>query len=364
MDGQGAMAPPDIPQPRENPELMGHEAAERLLARAYEGGRLGHAWMISGPRGIGKATLAHRLARFLLAEEAEGGRLRTAQDRLHLAPNRPTFHRAAAGTHADLFTLERSYDEKTDKLRNEIVVADARRLIRFFGHTAGEGGWRVAVVDSADELNRNAANALLKVLEEPPSQALILLVAHAPGRVPPTVRSRCRKLKLRPLDEATISGLLARHHPDLGTDERRALARLAEGSAGRALMLAAEGALDLYRDLVTLLEGLPRLDVPAVHAFADRLSRAEAGPLWRTLTGLLDGWLAHLIRGAAGAPAPEVLAGEGALMERLAEAGGLDQWIEVWEKIARLIASADNVNLDRKQVLIAAFTSLERVGRG
>ena len=363
MNEATGAASPDIPEPRENPELVGHEASERLLAEALAKGRLGHAWMITGPRGIGKATLAYRLARATLARAPAGGASGAVPDNLYLAPDDPVFRRVAAGGHADLLTVERSIDEKSKRLRTEIVVGDVRRLTVFFGLTAGEGGWRVAVVDSADELNRNAANALLKVLEEPPDRSLIVLVAHAPGRVARTVHSRCRKLALKPLDEAAVSRLLARHRPDLDGRERRALARLSEGSPGRALTLAAEGGLDLYRELLALLEGLPRLDVPTLHLLCERLARPRAEPAYRTLTGLLERWLTRLARATAGAPLPEAAPGEAACLERLAKGGGLDQWIEVWEKVTRLVASADSVNLDRKQVLLNAFTSLERVGR-
>ncbi len=353
----------EIPEPRGNPDLVGHEAAEGLLVEAMAGGRLGHAWMITGPRGIGKATLAFRLARAALALAPSAGAAPTAPDNLYLAPDHPLFRRVAAGGHADLLTVERSIDEKTKRLRSEIVIADVRRLIAFFGLTAGEGGWRVAVIDSADELNRHAANALLKVLEEPPERSLIVLLAHAPGRVPPTIHSRCRKLKLKPLDEAVVGRLLARYCPDLGEEEREALARLAEGSAGRALMLAAQGGLELYRELLGLLDGLPRLDVPALHSLCERLARPQAEADWRTLTALLELWLARVARAAAGAPGPEAVPGEAASLQRLAKAGDLDQWIEVWDKIVRFVASADSAKLDRKQVLLNAFTSLERVGR-
>jgi DNA polymerase-3 subunit delta' len=271
------------PAPRENPELVGHEAAERRLLEAWGRGRLGHAWMITGPRGVGKATLAFRLARALLATDGMVGGAAPAS--LYLAPDHPTFRRVAAASHAGLMVVERTIDPKKkdldprkNKLRSEIVISDVRRLIDFLHLAAGEGGWRVAVIDSADELNRNAANALLKVLEEPPERALLLLVAHAPGRVPATLRSRCRKLELRPLEAAAIAELLARHFKDLDEGERLALARLAEGSAGRAFGLAAAGGLELYGEMITLLEGLPRLEVPALHAFAERLARPNAEP--------------------------------------------------------------------------------------
>jgi DNA polymerase-3 subunit delta' len=353
--GEGPM----LPAPRESDKLIGHEGAERLLLDAWKAGRLGHAWMIAGPRGVGKATLAYRMARFLFAAEGD----KSPPETLYVAPEHPVFQLVAASGHADLMTVERSINPKNNRLRTEIVVDDVRRLGEFFALTPIYGGWRVAIVDCADELNRNAANALLKVLEEPPSRSLLLLVAHVPGRLLPTIRSRCAKLVLGTLEEARVAELVGGHWPELDADARLALARLADGSAGRAFDLAAGGGLDLYRDMVALLDALPALDTAAVHAFCDRLASAAAEPAYRTVTLLLERWLVGLVRAAAGAPAAEVLRGEGAAMARLAAAGNLDRWIEVWEKTTRLIASADSVNLDRKQVLLSAFTSLQRAGR-
>src|SRR5271165_3045369 len=174
------------PEPRANPLLLGHEAAEATLAAALHSGRLHHAWLLTGPAGIGKATLAFRFARRLLAGHGGEG--------LQLDSTHPVFRRVAVGAHADLLTVERAFDPKRKRQRTEIVVDDVRRIGGFLHLTPAEGGWRVVVVDGADELNRNAANALLKVLEEPPPRALLLLTAAAPGRLPATIRSRTRRL--------------------------------------------------------------------------------------------------------------------------------------------------------------------------
>ena len=193
-----------IPHPRENPQLLGHENAERELIEATGSGRLAHAWLLTGPRGIGKATLAYRFARYLLS--AAGGIDlfgNESANSLYVAPDSDVFRRLATGSHGEVMTIERSPDPKTRKLRNAIVVGDIRRLQGFFGLTASEGGWRIAIIDSADEMNRNAANALLKILEEPPKRGILLLTAHAPGRLAPTIRSRCRRIALRPLAAAS-----------------------------------------------------------------------------------------------------------------------------------------------------------------
>jgi len=345
--------PDDTPwtAPRANPELWGHETAERILLDAYRLGRPGQAWLITGPRGIGKATLAYRYARYVLA----GGGANMALD-----PESGLFQRVSSGGHADFRTVERGWDEEKGRRRHEIAVADVRDMGNFMHLTPAEGGWRVLVIDAAEDMNRNAANAVLKVLEEPPSRAMILLISHAPGRLLATIRSRCLRLALRPLSEDVLGEIVGRSFPELGPEDLAALSRLSEGSAGRALELAAEGGLTLYRDMLALLESLPRLDGVGLHALGDRLARPAADAAYRTTSEVLVWWLRRLIRRAAtGEEGPEVVSGEGALLDRLANIQSLEHWIEVWEKVSRLFARADGSNLGRKQVVLNAFLTLE-----
>lgn len=354
--------------PRRNPVLIGHGAAEQALAQAARGGRLPHAIILGGPRGIGKATLAFRFARWLLAgsdqpaEPALFGSPAPGSD-LALDPEHPVARRISAGGHADLLTVERGVDPKRRKLRDEIVVDDVRAVANFLRLTPAEGGWRVVVVDSADEMNRNAANALLKVLEEPPRQALLLLVCHAPGRLLPTIRSRCRKLYLQPLAEDEVVPLLHQHRPDVPAAEAQDLAQLADGSIGRAIDLADAGGLALYRSLVERLAGLPQLDIAALHRLAESVTGADAEEAYRTLTELLLDFLARLVVGAAEGRTRNVLAGEAALLDRLGKVTRLDRWIEVWENLRALFGRAEAVNLDRKQVLLDAFFTLQAAAR-
>ncbi|MFO1059289.1 MAG: DNA polymerase III subunit delta' [Dongiaceae bacterium] len=355
--------------PRANPELIGHAAAERALADAYASGRLAHAWLIAGPRGIGKATLAFRFARWLLAGGAAGegpglfGAPAPSSD-LAVPAEDPVFRLVASGGHPDLLTVERSVDEKSERLRTEITVADVRAVGGFLRLTPAMGGWRIVVVDGADEMNRNAANALLKLLEEPPGRSLLLLVCHAPGQLLPTIRSRCRRLDLPPLGEEDLARLLAARCPALDAEDRALLVRLAEGSIGRALDLAAEGGAELQRIIGGMLAALPRSDTAALHALGDRMGRSGGEALFRTATVLLQGWLARLIRLGAAAPLPEVAPGEAAAMRRLLAAGSLDQWLSLWEKTQRLVAQTDAVNLDRKHVWLTLLLDIEAVARG
>jgi DNA polymerase-3 subunit delta' len=358
----------NAPDPRDNSELIGHGGAERAFLDAWNSGRLAHAWLLTGPKGIGKATMAYRIARFVLAGGGEGGGLfGGAPESLALPAEHPVCRRISASGHADLKVVERGYsDEKKSKLRTEIVIEDVRGIGGFMALTPAEGGWRVVIIDAADEMNRNAANAVLKVLEEPPRNALMLLVSHSPGRLLPTIRSRCRRLALNPLPEATVTDLLARYRMDLPGDDVIALARLGEGSIGKGLALAAEGGLDLYRELMVMLSALPRLDVTALHAFGDRVARVEADAAWRTVTELTGWWLARLIRagGREGRGMAEVVPGEAAIMSRLLASASLERWLELWEKVTALFARTDAVNLDRKQALITAFLAIERLSKG
>ncbi|MBV9239343.1 MAG: DNA polymerase III subunit delta', partial [Xanthobacteraceae bacterium] len=188
----------EAPHPRDAFALHGHAEAEHDMLQAYRGGRMPHAWLIGGSPGIGKATLAYRMARFVLAHPDPTAPDVQAAQTLAVAPEHPVARRITAQAHSDLLALERTVGDN-GKLRTEIAVADVRRTIAFYGSTAGEGGWRICIVDSVDELNRFGTNALLKILEEPPARSLLFLLSHAPGQVLPTIRSRCRRLLLRPL---------------------------------------------------------------------------------------------------------------------------------------------------------------------
>ena len=194
----------EIRLPRETAVLFGHTEVEQALLASYKSGRVPHAWLIGGPPGIGKATLAYRFARFVLAHPDPTAPEVQSAISLALDLENPVARRVAAQAQGDLLVLERVVNEQTGKLYTVIRVDDVRRTVSFFGSTAGEGGWRIAIVDAVDDLQREGANALLKVLEEPPERAILLLVSHAPGRELPTIRSRCRRLLLRPLSEADV----------------------------------------------------------------------------------------------------------------------------------------------------------------
>jgi DNA polymerase-3 subunit delta' len=267
---------------------------------------------------------------------------------LTVAPESGVFRRVAAGGHADLLTVERAFDLRRKRLRSEIVVDDVREIATFLHLTAAEGGWRVVIVDGADAMNRNAANALLKILEEPPRRALLLLVAHSPGRLLPTIRSRCRQMKLSPLPTATVRALLGRYCPDLDDAAAAAITDLAEGSIGRALELTASGGVELYQTIVALLARRPAIDPLALHAFADKLARVDAEGSYRAVEELLRQHLGRQAVTAARAGRREAAA----------------RWARIRDDIGDEFARTDGLNLDRKQTILSAFFAIEQAASG
>jgi DNA polymerase III subunit delta' len=359
--------PYDWPPPWRSERLLGHEAAEKTMLAAHASGRLHHAWLMAGPRGIGKATLAWRFARFLLCGQQQGGLFGGGPaEGLDVSADAPGRSLVDARSHPDLFHLRRTLNPDTGRMRAEIAVDDVRELSAFMHMTPAMGQWRVAIVDSADEMNRNSANAVLKILEEPPLNAVLLIVSHAPGRLLPTIRSRCRRLAMPPLADDIVMRLLGDYAPEVKEQERLALARLAEGSIGRALELAGAGSLELYSEMVSVLATLPELDMARLHGFAERFARRgeEANAAWRSLNYLFDGWLKGLARQSAlGGEAAPVVPAERGLQARLLAAASLDRWIVAWEKAAELLSGADRVNLDRKQTVLGSFLVLQSAMR-
>ncbi len=351
-------------------DLSGHEAGERMFLEAYNSDRLHHAWLITGPRGIGKASLAHKMARFLFHHPPEAdtgpGLFGDVQERaisLDTDQQSRINRIITAGSHGDLVIIQRQPHEKTGKMKAEIAVDDVRKLQGFFTKTSTEGGWRIAIIDSADEMNRNAANAVLKVLEEPPQNALLILLAHAPGKLLPTITSRCRQLKLGPLDLQTVSSILLRHYPDLSADEISGYAILSNGSPGYAIRLVENQGLELYIQLLEILASLPKLDVPLAHKIADSLQLKAAEQKYILFGELLTGFINRMIRhvasmeAEAGSPVKAVLSGELELMTQLGQRLPLDQWAGLWEKITRKMG---RINLDRKQVILNILNLLSQ----
>ena len=346
--------------PRETMELVGHGRAEQVLLDAVRSGRLHHAWLLTGPEGIGKATLAYRFARFLLAGAPEDTLV--PQHDLAVAPSLPAVRQIAAQAHPGLLVIHRAYDPQKKRAPASITVDEVRRLKDFLALTADEGAWRVVIVDRADEMNPNAANALLKSLEEPPAQTVFLLVSAEPGRLLRTIRSRTRRLDLSPLSTADLeralaAPLAAAGEAAIAQGEIETLTTLAGGSVRKALVLKCGDGLALYERLLKLL-GAARPG-PEVLKLADSAGAGDASFL--TLLDLLEGLMRRLARHAA--TSSGALGGEARLAKRLADADQLASWAGLWDTIGRVRSDALTLQLDRRALLLDLLTRLTESGR-
>lgn len=341
----------ELQHPREQMNLFGHRDAAASLARAARSGQLHHAWLISGPKGVGKATLAWRFARALL----EHGK-QACPDDLSCNPDSIPVRQVVGLTHPDLALLRRPWDTDKKRFKTELVVDEVRKLHGFFSRHASFGGPKIAIVDCMDDMNTQSQNALLKILEEPPKGAILLLIAHAPGRLLPTIRSRCRLLALRKLADDDMTAALA--HLGLTQPAERDLVRaLADGAPGFAAFLSSVGAAPLYLDLLSLMAQMPRLNMSTQLALAERLARQppETGiELFTTLMTLL---LQRLVRSSSdGAMSLDQERRTFEIMRHCLPDG---DWVDLWSSIRDLYVRADALNLDKKQFVLNAFYSIE-----
>lgn len=357
--------PEGFPLPRANPDLLGHEAVESALLADHQGGRLPHAMIFAGPSGIGKATAAFRFARFLFNEgnpDGAGAGLfgdAAPPTSFYVDPHLPVFRQVVSGGHPDLLTIERAFDEKRGRYKTEIAVDDIRRIAPFLRMTAAMGGWRVVVIDDGDALNRNGQNALLKILEEPPSNALLILVTSRPGGLLPTIRSRCRVVNFQPLPESDVMALLRRALPQENETTLRILSRMSEGSMGRALQLAQEGGVGLYESLLEMLEPLPQVQPLRLHALAERLGQNGAEQSYRTTMQLLLWWLERMARyQARNSLPPEIMSGESTIMAKLAKCYSPENWLDLWEKLSHIFTRSEEASLDRRLTVMGMFEAL------
>ncbi len=347
----------DWPAPEAQTEWVGPPAAETALLDAYRGGRMHHAWLLGGPKGIGKATLAYRFARFALAHPNPAAPDVAVATNLAIDDTSPTFRRVAGRAHPNLLALERPWDERNKRFKTELTVEEVRRTVGFFGSTGGDGGWRIAIVDAADDMNASAANALLKVLEEPPPRSLFLVLSHTPGRLLPTIRSRCQRLDVAPLSRAAIVSALGNNPAVADDPDDVALAAdLAEGSLRRAILQLSENGIETYRAFARFAADPDGAGPSAMHALADSVSGRGANDAYFGFLDTVRAWLARRVRGED-EPAPDVQPGPAVRGVPLA------RWAEVWEKVRQSSTEAEGLNLDRKQVVLSILMSLARAAR-
>lgn len=333
-----------FPHPREATHLVGHHDAQAAILEGLRQGKLHHAWLIGGPEGIGKATFAYMVAKQLLG--LKGGPA-PAGDRLDVDPARQASRLVSNLAHPDLVVLRRQPATDKKAAATMIAVETVRRALDVFASTPSDGGWRVCVVDSADDLNASAANALLKVLEEPPARAIFLIIAHQPGRVLPTIRSRCRNLTLRPLAETEIAAVLDGLDVDADSATIGQAIALADGSARRAISRLDPETAALIGRTRGLLARLPDVDIPGVLAMSDQLAGRAAEADFAVFMETVEDWVRHVLHAnlAAGA-------------HRLAPLA------EVWDKTARAVRETDALNLDRRPLVLSIFQDLsEAVSR-
>ena len=349
-----------LPHPCETELLFGHDAACAQVLEAFNGDRMHHAWMLTGPNGIGKASLAYHIARFLLAAEPAGDSLFGASPpatSLFVPADLPVARRIRAGSEPGLFVLRRPVDEKTGKLKTVIPVHTVRELRRFFSLSAGGNGRRVVIVDCIDEMNANAANALLKVLEEPPQDAVLLLVTHQPSRILPTIRSRCRTLACAPLSPEDLQRAFAQALPEQAFDP--GLTALAAGSVGQAAELSLTHGTDTYGAIVSLCHGLPQLDRNALLKLANSTGRATDGKL-EQLLDLLDLFLARLARAGVSAPGQEAARGEAEVFARLCPGPAAARiWADAQLELSQRARQGKTANLDPSSLILDMGLKIE-----
>lgn len=334
---------PGCSHPRATYDLIGHQAAETRFIEAQTSGRLHHAWLITGPQGVGKATLAYRMIRSILGGKSQ---LTTS---LNIPQSDSVAQRIESLGHGDFHLLRRPYDYKTKKLRAEIPVAEARALRDFFAHKPAEGGWRVCLVDSMDAMNRNAENAILKTLEEPPNRAIIILLSAVPGRLLPTIRSRCMHLPLRDVPASEIAPWLRGRtsEPDTIID---AAVQLCRGGPGKAVALVqnADSVLKpLSRFLASLAQGDARLDQMLSNSLSLKGSEAARTLFLDCLQDILKAQAVFSETGEwAGAFKP------------LPIQKSPETWIAQWERIRHLQQRESALNMDKKTVMYDALSGI------
>ena len=313
-----------IDPPSANRLLVGHSQPVEVFLSALHTDRLHHAWLLQGPAGIGKATTAFALARTLL-RPGDGAVLDAATDR-----------QIASGAHPQLLHLTRPPADRGG-FKTQTTVEEIRRLNHFFQTTAAVG-WRVAIIDPVDDLNRNAANALLKILEEPPARAVFLLVNHSPGRLLPTIRSRCRLLPFAPLDLDKVADAMQGALPEAGMAEIAEAARRSEGSVRTGLAVLQNGGLEIAEAVASLMRPADP-DWKAVQALTDSLAQ-------RGKETAFEFMLHCLFRETAVRAEAELSAGRAAHAERLAAL-----WLDEQARLREAAA----YNLDRKQMVLTFF---------
>ncbi len=335
-------SPIGLHDPRRHEQLIGHQDAVQHLESAFQSQRPAHGWLITGPEGIGKATLIYHMARRLLSQQPSDAALPAP-----IPADAPVARRIAESAHADLRVIE------PESKGSAITVDQIRSLHQFIRLTAAESGWRIIIIDPAETMNVNAANALLKLLEEPPPQALIFLISHAPGRLLPTIRSRCRVLAVKPLEEQAFHRILSQALLEIPDNVHSALFHLSSGSPGLAIQLHEVDGQALYEQLLRLFEQYPALDYRAILALGDTATSKQNPTAWSVLQRLFQRLLHQIILTASTGSATPLHELESQIVHRLTTAQPLDFWLELWDEMHSQFEQDAIFNLDRRQLLVS-----------
>lgn len=356
------------PEPRAQHLLIGHADIEQKLLDLFQGGRHPHAIIFAGPQGIGKATMAFRLARYLLksAEEEYNNALSgpsmfgdepiIAKD-LNVDSKDQVFSKVASAGHPDLLTIERLYDEKKDRRKTEVSVDEIRRIAPFMRKTpAIDGGWRIVIVDDADTMNRNSQNSILKILEEPPEKSLLILVTHRPGALLPTIFSRSSLINFYPLDNQLLIDFLSRVNPRLDKEEKELVIGMAEGSLGRAVEYADDKNMDVIKLTSELLGVWPKLDWVKIQYFSETMGKGATPEAQRVFQDYLLWVCSTLLKAkAAGLPIPNTLKTFSAIGQQVSLAG----WLQICDTLKEHFTGIHTGNLDKRFAVMGAFTIFE-----
>lgn len=364
----------ELPPPRMQMDCFGHDDIERQLLELFNAGRMPHGLVFAGPKGIGKATLAYRLARFLLkhgkASAVDAGpslfgdplpEEKIIHETLSVHVDDQSARLIASGGHPDLLSIERAVDEKTGVQKEGISVDDARKVTPFLRMTASMGGWRVVILDDADTMNRSSQNAILKILEEPPENTVLILIAHRPGALIPTIRSRTRFFEIKPLDDSVMARLLTIVKPDLRSDECDMLCSIANGSIGQALALMDDDGLKAMDRLVAILQNWPDLDWKDIHHAADYFGQKGQESAQQSFQDILMWIVRTMVKARASG-----IKGEGGLPRtlstpvfgRILRHYNVEQWVGIYDSLQSHFATVKYGTLDRRYAAFGAFSIL------
>lgn len=353
----------DVPHPRETYDLIGQNEAQAEFVAAFKSGKLPHAWLLTGSQGVGKATLAYRIARAMLSEKTKSANFE-GDDPLYVNPADSTSHLIENQSHPNLLVLRRSWDEKKKRLMTVLSVDEVRQLHHFYGMSAGFDGWRITIIDTVDDMNVAAANALLKVLEEPPKRSLLILLANQLGKVLPTIRSRCRMLRLAKLKASQVEIILAKQSANgLSRADTDLIVRLSDGSAGYALRLASLNGARIYHQMLQILATCPRIDAQKLATLTKGVTGVQNQEQFQLFFDLLIGFIERVVHlgaqqnGAGGSP---VFSQEEVRTATHLLQLPLERLIEVWERLRQIGDDCNELNLDKKQAVFEAFASFER----